>query len=852
MADSNSKSVQWYRRLLKLYPAHFREEYEAPLERDFHDEYRDAGSRFLFWANTLWDLAISIPREFAREIVQDLRYSLRVYAKRPLVTILAVAALAMAIGATTGVFSIVDALLLRSLPFREPERIVRWTRFLLLRDSYAAWRDAQTYADAVAPYYVGDMTLTADSAVRVKVTETSAEFFRVMGSDTEFGRTFAEGEDQPGHTNEAVISFALWQQFFGGDPRVLGSTVRVNGVAMKVIGVARPKVDYPDRTAVWIPTVLDFQAIPKTGAIFWHGVARLKPGVTLERAASIMQASLAAFAPASRGEQPRFVSLRETLTGNVTQASFVMMGAAAFVLLIACANIANLLLARVAERRSEMNVRAALGASHARLVQQLITESVALAAIASIAGLFIAQWASKIALAAQPVPLAAQEYTILDWQVLAFAVGITVFTGILFGVFPAYLSGRHQPVGGGLGDRSSGGISSAARLRSLMVAVQVSLTLMMLAGSIVLGRGCLRLLGTDLGFHTDHVVTMSISLLGTRDNTAVLRGNYLNGALDRLRSVPGVESAAATDSLPLTADYFTPTGFTGESEVKLDSGATAPFAVYSWATADYFKTLGTRILHGREFSISDKPGAEYVAVASESFVKSTGLGAAIVGRRFYSKFFQANYTIVGVAADTRYLVESEARPMVYLAAQQSVPRTMTFAARVHGDPQNYLAVCRDAIQSVDREVAVYGVSTLDDRLAGVLARPRFYTTAVLFLSGFALLLAIIGIYGVVSYSVAQRTHEIGVRMAVGATSSGVRWMILRQGLLPAIAGMAIGIGGAAGLGRFLEHLISSAKSMDALTCTGAALGLAVTAAISTWTATRRVARLDPITILRSE
>jgi putative ABC transport system permease protein len=839
--------AKWYRLLLKLYPARFREEFAGPLEREFRDEYRESGGGFWFWAGALADAAVSIPGEFTREMLQDLHFSVRVYAQRPLVTILAVAALAMAIGATTGVFSIVNALLLRSLPFRDPERIVRWSQFYFIRDGYPAWRANQTYADAVAPYYTAEMNLTRDAdAVRVKVTESTAEFFRVMGSEPEIGRAFADGEDLPGHVNEAVISYSLWQQFFGGDGRVLGSTVKINGIAMKVIGVARPKFDYPDRTAVWTPSVVDMGALPKTGAIFWHGMARLKARTTIERATSMIQAS------APRGnEAPRFISLRETLSGNVTQASLVMMGAAAFVLLIACANIANLLLARVAERRSEIAVRAALGASRARLVQQLITESIALAAMSSIAGVFIAQWVSKIALAAQPVPLGSQEYTILDWRVLEFAVGITALTGILFGVFPAWLSGRVHSTAG-VSDRSGGSTSGASRLRNAMVAVQVSLTLVLLAGSIVMGRGFLRLMGTDLGFHADRLVTMSISLLGSHHNTAVLRGNYLNESLERLRAVPGVESAAAIDSLPLTGDYFTPTGVIAETEVKLDSGATAAFATYSWATADYFKTMATPILSGREFTHSDGAGTEPVAVVSDMFARSTGLGNAIIGRKFTSQFYKVSYTIVGVVSDIRHLVESDVRPMVYLAATQSMPRTFTFAARVHGNPENYLAVCRDAVQLVDHEVAVYGASTLGDRLAATLARPRLYTTAILFLSGFAVLLAIIGIYGVSSYSVTQRKHEIGVRMAVGATVGNVRWMILRQGLVPTVAGVVIGIGGAAAAGRFLEHLITDAKSMDAATCGAAASGLAITAALSMWSATRRVTRMDPIETLRSE
>jgi len=854
MGDSQkANSIKWYRRLLKLYPARFREEYAGPLERDFQDEIGEAGNAFAFWARVLRDLVISIPREFAREIFLDLRFSVRVYAKRPLVTILAIAALAMAIGATTGVFSIVDALLLRSLPFREPERLAEWSQMGFLQGEYKEWRANQKYAEGIAPYLQIDATVArSDAAVRVKLTETDVEFFKTLGSDTEIGRTFAAGEDEPGHVNEMVISYALWQQFFGGDPRVLGSHVNLNGAPMEIIGVAQPRFDFPTRTAVWTPSIHEFSAIPKTGVFFWHAFARLNPGMTLERANSMMQAALW---PGQSSDQrlPRLESMRQQLSGRVTEASFVMMGAAAFVLLIACANIANLLLARVAERRNEMAVRAALGASRARLTQQLITESIALAGIAAIGGIFIAQWTAKIALAAQPVPLGTQDYTIVDWRIVTFAALVTLLTGFLFGVFPAWLSGRMQPASGGMAERSGGrGARGMARLRSTMVAVQVSLTVILLAGAIVLGRGFLRLEGTDLGFRTDHLITLSASVLGTREAEDTRRGNYFRETLERLRAVPGVESAAAIDTLPLMADYFTPTGFFGESDVKFDSGAKAPFALYQWSSPDYFKTMGAKLIAGRDFAATDTPGSEPVAVVSEELARSTGMGKSIIGRKFTAAFFKTTYTVVGIAADVQMMVDDRRRPLVFLPAQQQVPRTMMFVARVHGDPEAYLAPCRDAVQAVDREVALYNVVTLQNRLADVLARPRFYTTGVLFLSGFALLLAIIGIYGVASYSVAQRTHEIGVRLAVGARSSEVRWMILRQGFIPAAIGMAIGIGGAEWLGKFLAHLIDGAKSMDAPTCAMAAGGLALVAMISTWTATRRVARMDPVTILRSE
>lgn len=653
-----------------------------------------------------------------------------------------------------------------------------------------------------------------------------------------------------------MISFALWQQAFSGDPHALGSVIKINGSPMTIVGVARPGFDFPDRSDVWTPTAFNFQHLQKTGVSFFRCIARLAPGLTLAQATSMMQADVAHLYRAFDGKPAdyTFTPLRDQLSGSVRQASFVLLGSSAFVLLIACANIANLLLARVAERRTELAVRAALGASRARLIQQLITESLVLAAVAALAGLFVAQWTARLATAVQPVALSAQEYTIVDWRVLAFAAALAGLTGLLFGVVPAYVSGRTQSIS----ERRV--ILGAGRVRRALVGLQVAFALVLVAGSIVMARSFLGIMGLDLGFRPDRVAVLSVSLAGTRYDTPARERDYSRQALEKLRAIPGIEAAGMTDFIPLDADLFTPKMFIGESNLKVDSGESIPSVLIVRAGADYFKAMGTGIIAGREFNDADREGSDPVAVVNEAFAQHAGGGDALIGRKipgFIERHFddaeRRPVTIVGISRSLRYAVSSQNEaPQVFLAAGQFPLRVPTFAVRTRGRVQDYVALCRDAVQSIDREVAVFGADTLEHRREMYTARPRFYTAAVIFLGAFALLLAIVGMYGVASYSVAQRMQEIGVRMAIGASAGQVRGMILGQSLVSVLAGLVAGVAGAAALGRYLQHLIDTAQPAGFFTLSVAALSLALTAAAALWSATRRVERLNPVDVLRSE
>jgi putative ABC transport system permease protein len=853
--------LKLYRFLLKLYPARFREEYGTPLEQQFSDEYREAGgslARFGVWMRTLRDLAISIPLELGRELRQDLRYSVRIYSRRPGVTLLAVAAMALAIGATTGVFSVVNALLLRSLPFRAPERMVQLGIPFVPPDSppaFHAWRSRSNYLEDAAMYSQTEMNLSgAAGSARVRVSETSSNFFSALGREPEIGRGFAADEDVEGKNGVAVISYGLWQQFFGGDPRVLGSTVHLNGQPLTVLGIAPPGLDYPVKTAVWTPSVFNLARIPKSGVVWREVFGRLKPGLTLARAQSMFDADREHLSPGvlkqEGADRVKLIPLREQLAGPVRRASLVLLGAVSFVLLIACANVANLLLTRITERRKELALRASLGASRARLAQQLITESVLLAGLAAAAGMLVAHWAARLATAAQPAQLTAQNYTILDWRVLGFAAGLAVLTGFVFGVLPASLIGRLQPSEDLVRAPSDGSNSSVRRLRSALVALQVALTLVLLGGSIVMGRSFSKMLGADLGYRTDHVITMNVSLAGTRYDKPELRTQYYHDALDRLRKVPGVEAAGGIDALPLATNAFM------GIDAELDSSPKAEFSCVMWATTDYFRTMRTDIVAGRDFTSKDQQGAARVAIVNEEFARDAGGSQAVLGHHVKSIFggSGSGVTIVGVVQTVHYDAGPADKPMpiLFLPPDQNPYPFMTLVARVHGRTEAYLPIARDAVQSVGRQVPVFDVKTLDQRLAENLARPRFYTTAVLFFGAFGLLLAVIGVYGVASHSILQRTHELGVRIAIGASAQRMRWMLLRQSLLPVAFGMAAGVAGAFGLGQFLQHLLDTAQRVDGITCAIAAATLAAIASLAVWSATQRILRLDPMQVLRAE
>lgn len=852
-----------YRMLLRLYPARFREEYSSAMERQFADESRDlstSSERVRFWMRTAVDLAASIPQQAAREVRQDLRYAGRIYRRRPLVSALAFLALALGIGATTGVFSVLNALLLRGLPFADPEQLVEIqsppVNPFQGRAQFQQWRSESPFAQDIAAYSAGEMNLGAgDAAARVTVAEVSASFFHVLGSTPQFGRGFLLDEDVPGREGVAVIGHGFWQSFFGGDPRALGRTIEVNGTPLKIIGVARPGFEYPGKTAVWVPMAFDLPRIAKSGVVLYRQIARLKPGLTLRQASQVFTADIAhrnpgLLKPESSGgfsrPLPKLIPLREQLAGPVGQASLVLMGVVLFVLLVGCANVAHLLLTRVVERSGELALRTALGASRARLVQQLITESVLLTVAATAAGLLIARWAAGLATTVQPAPLAAQTYTILDWRVLGFAAAVAVLTGILFGVIPTWMMGREQSTADAL-RTASGRASNLRRARTALVTAQVALTVTLTGGSFLMSSAFLRLLGSDLGFRTDHIVTLNVSLAGTGYKDSPARLRYFNEAIDRLRQLPGVESAAAAPYLPLMQNMYMASRF------KSSPAGTAITALTISATPDYFRTLRATVIEGREFTSADGASSAPVVIINEEFARALGVAPHAAGKSIFDWKGERQYTVAGVVRTLQVFGPgADPGPQVYFPFSQTTPLFATFVVRVNGVAEQYLPLCRDVVRRMDPRIPVYDAKTLAQRLDDHLARPRFYTVAITALAGFALLLALIGIYGASTYAISQRTKEIGIRVAIGANLTEVRMMLLRQGMWPILAGISIGLAATLSLGRFIRHVIVSAPDPGLWTCAPPASALMVAGAVAVWVATRRLLAMDAMAALRSD
>jgi putative ABC transport system permease protein len=781
--------------------------------------------------------------QFAHGVIQDARHTLRLWARRPWHTGFAILALAIGIGANTGVFSVVNALLLRSLPFQDPGRLVSLSWFFEPHDSaeqFHAWRQQSSYLADAALVEEKDANLGGvHESRRAHISQASWNFFSMLGAQPVLGRGFAPGEDVHGRDGIVVIGYGLWQDLYAGDPNALGSTIRIDGNPFTIIGVAPPGFDYPGHAALWKSATFS------RGNNGWQTIARLKPGVTWEQAREAYSVEAARFwpnrSPADKIKYPfQMASLRDDLAGPTKDASLVLMAGVVLILLIACTNVANLLLARTADRATEFSIRSALGASRARLARQLLTECVLLAGVASLAGLVVAYWTTAAAAKLQPAPLATQAYSILDGRVLGFAIATSVISGLLFGLLPSLYAGRTHT----FGTRGTGTNRGSWLIRESLVAAQVMLTIVLLASAISVGRAFLDLMRIDRGFSPAGVVTVNVSLEGTV-HEANGRLAYLQEALARIRRLPGVRSASATQFLPLDV-----TGFIG-GRFGMDGRPATANSMLVPVFPDYFQSMGGRILWGREFTNAEVQSDVQVAVVNERFASEFGSPADALGRNV-TEGRDPPMKIIGVVRSMDYMTEGANSNQIFIPAHSPGSFSTTLVARVDGRAEDHLALIRATIQSIDPQVPVFAAKTMEQRLAGALARPQFYRTAILCFTAFALLLVIVGIYGIVSYTVAQRTHEMGIRMVLGTTSIRLRTGVLGQGLITIACGAIPGIAGAALGGRLLPSLVDGAKSVDAATYAASLLFIASIAAAGIWVATRPLARLDIVEVLRAE
>jgi putative ABC transport system permease protein len=762
---------------------------------------------------------------------------------------------------------VVNALLLRSLPFRDPQRLVVLHAFFEPHDSpqqFHEWRRQSAYLADAALVEQGDVNLGATGDWRrAHVAQVTWNFFSLLGTQPILGRGFSSAEDvaapylvgAPGSSGPdavAVIGYGLWQEEFAGNPGALGSTIRMNGWPLTIIGVAPPGFDYPGGAVLWKPARM------AQGNNGWETVARLKPGLSWAQAREQFSAEAERFWPNRKPiERLRFPSsmtgLRDDLAGPTRNASLALMACVATILLIACLNLANLLTARTVDRTTELSIRSALGASRARLTQQLLTECLLLSLAGAGVGMLVAYWTTVLAAKLQPAPLTSQAYSILDGRVVGFSIALSIVSALLFGLLPAWYAGRIHT----FGSRGSSQARGARLIREGLVAAQVALAIVLTIASLTTGKAFTRMMNADRGFDVKGVVTANVALEGTRHQSDSGRLAYMRQVLDQVRRLPGVRSASATESLPLYS-----LGSVG-GRLQMDGRRATENSKVVFVMPDYFRSMGGRMLRGREFTDADVQANADVALVSERCAGEFGGPSEAVGREI-SFGGNRRWRVVGVVKGMDYMVEGAEEGQLIARANPNLARAnevflpsrspggATIVARVDGRSEDHLAAFRDAVRSVDQTVPVFDAKTMEQRMDGAMARPLFYRAAVLCFAGFALLVALIGIYGIVSYVVAQRTHELGVRMALGVTPAALRANLVRQGLVTIGAGLIPGAAVSVLAGRFLQDLVDGATAADALTCATCAMSIVLVATAGTWVATRPIARLDIMEVLRAE
>ncbi len=808
-----------------------------------------------------------------RDLWQDLRYSLRTLVKNPGFTAVAVIALALGIGANSAIFSVVNTVLLRPLPYKDPERLVMvWeddTKGGYPRDTPAAanyvdWRDQNQVFEGMAAMADADFNLTGTGdPERLEGKLVSASFFPLLGVEPQLGRVFLPEEDRPGANNVVLLSHGLWQRRFGSDPNVIGKPVTLNGGTGTVVGVMPPQFQHPgEKAELWVPIGFTPEQEASRGRHYLKVLARMKPGVTLGQAQAEMN-TIAARLQQQYPDQNKDLgatvnSLHEYVAGDIRPALLVLLGAVGFVLLVACANVANLLLARAAARQKEIAIRVALGASRFRLVRQFLTESILLAALGGGVGLLLSLWGVGLLQAFIPQSISQVKSVAIDGKVLVFTLLVSLLTGLIFGLAPATQASNfnlNETLKEGGRDSAAG--SRGNRIRGLLVVAEVAVSLLLLIGAGLLINSFLRLRSVDPGFRTDNLLTMEVVLPGTKYSDPARRAAFYTDLLRRVEALPGVKSAAVTTNLPLYPQGNS-ISFSIEGRPDPATGR-KPTVVTRVISPQYFSTMGIQFLQGRQLSEQDKADSPAVAVISETFARrfwpnEDPLGKRITPGRADSTDPDDWITIVGVAKDVRqFELDAEPKPQMYLSYEQAgffEPNDLVVSTSV--EPLSLAPAVRKAVWEVDKDQPVSNVKTMEDILSGSIARQRFSMLLLGIFAGLALVLAAVGIYGVVSYSVAQRTREIGLRMALGAQAADVVKMVVGQGLKLVLIGVAFGLAAAFVLTRVMSSLLFGVSATDPLTFIIISLVLVGVALVASFIPARSATKVDPMIALRAE
>lgn len=811
-------------------------------------------------------------------LLQDIRFGVRMLLKSPSISIVATIALALGIGANTAIFSVVNAVLLRPLPFPDPDSLVALfetdTQRGIISGSHSYpnfldMRAQNTVFENVASYHGSDYILTGrGEPARLEGEVVTANLFALLKVQPVLGRVFLPDEDKPSETGRVVIlSHKLFQTRFNGDPSIVNQAITLEGKKFTVVGIMPPAFEFPvqnDPVDLWTTIAGDASGeepiTVQRGAHFLQVIGRLKPGVTEEKA----QAEVTAIAARLEQQYPdtnsrrslRVESALKALVGDIRPTLLILLGAVACVLLIACANVANLLLARATSRHKEMAIRTALGASRTRVIRQLLTESVLLSLVGGGVGLLLAVWWSDllVALGKDDIPRAI--HVGMDWRVLGFTLGVSLLTGIIFGLAPAFHSSRTELVESlKEGARGTSAGTFANVVRKLLVVIELGVAVLLLTGAALLIQSLWRLQKVNSGLHPENILTFNVTLPEVKYKSGDQSQFFIN-LKQRLESTPGVQSASSILPLPLSGERF---GISFEIEGRPMAKKDHPSADFFTTGVGYFKTMGIPIIKGRDFDDRDKHGSTPVIIITETFARQYFPNEDPIGKRIhpgissYDDEDSVMREIVGVAGDVRNRnLSTESKPAYYVPQTQVPFSQMVTVVKTIGEPRALISVATKEVGAMDQDVPLFSVKTMEEYLSTSVAGPRFSTTLLSIFAGVALVLTVVGLYGVMSYSVAQRTNEIGIRMALGAQSRDVLLMIVKQGSVLILLGLGIGLAGAYALTRVISSLLFGVTAKDPFTFAAVSVLLAMVALLACYIPALRATKVDPMNALRCE
>jgi putative ABC transport system permease protein len=796
----------------------------------------------------------------------DARHAARLLLRAPAFSVIAVLTFAVGIGVNTAVFNVVNGVLLRALPYPDADRITLiWMdnrREGIKEDitsypNYRDWRDQSSSYAHMAAFTPSSFTLTGvGDAERLIGATVTANFFDVMGVPPVIGRLFTAANEAEGQDAVVLLSSGLWHRQFGGRADILGSTITLNGRPHEIVGVMPATLQWPSKAEVWKPLAPPAQTREARNSFWLPVIGRLKPGVSPEQAQTEMSGiatRLEQEYEGNRGFGTYVVPLQEQLVGSVERPLLILLAAVGFVLLIACANLANLMLGRTAARSKELAIRTAIGAGRARLIRQIVTETLVVALAGGAVGLVLAYWATQffVSIGGESIPRA--DAIAMDARVLAFALLATTIAALLSGVVPALQASRRS-VTDHLREGGRQGGPASHRTRSALVAIEVALAVVLLTGAGLLLRTFWSMQQVERGFDANNVAVVTVSLSpGAYADVADVRSFYAR-VLERVRAIPGVVVAATTTGVlqPLVTNSGI---FSAEGQPlpPPEQRVEYPFEAVS---PGFFEALRIRLLRGRTFTEADHAEAPRVVIVNHTLARDLWGDQDPIGRRLRSggETSQAPWmTVIGVIADVhRSEVTRAIRPELYVSALQSTPRTQTVILRTAGEARDILPLVRREVSALDPQLALFDVGTLEAQVSMTLTQPRFQATLLTVFAGVALLLAAIGVYGVTAQAVGERTQEVGIRMALGARRGDVLSLVLNQHIRPALLGLGLGLAGSLALSGYIRSLLYGVGATDPVTLGVTALTLLTTAAVACWIPARRATRVDPVTALRSQ